>query len=362
MLEIKLPKCLTEKERNIIRGYNESILSVLTEEERNRKIPRFLASVDNPTRGPRYRPFKTLGDIDTDTECFDQKLYKGLLDAVKENSFCNAAPTPEITLLYFNGAYAMAIHSLNHKNPELYYEEHYRNIWWTGEVDADWGNRIDVTMEHICACMVYRILEYEKNPRYDLLLQEIKHLIENSYFVEHNTLDCFKLTEMGEDTPHTPPTSADTNTDSVEESEEASDEAHCEVNNILNEKVFKNVTLLQFKEEGGLEKWTALVNESIKDIEDHTLTSKINNTMLAVMYYFSTGWKTRKGIFKKTPPTTDLVYFFISRCDMKTSLAGKSILNKLNKLFDKNDKAEIKETEEIVKVRKIINEILNKNT
>ena len=202
MAEIKLPKCLTEKEANIIRDYNDLILSKLPEEERARKIPRFLASVDCPQRGPRYSPFKSIDDVETNTECFNKKLYLGLLDAYEANTYDNSLPTPEVVLMLFNGAYAMSIHALNHKNPELYYEEDYRNIWWTGKVDADFGNEIDVHMEHICACMIYRILEAENNPRYDVLLRKIKNVIKNSYFVQADTLDLFKHTEVSV----TPPT------------------------------------------------------------------------------------------------------------------------------------------------------------
>lgn len=206
MAEIKLPKCLTEKEANTIRDYNDLILSKLPEEERTRKIPRFLASVDCPQRGPRYSPFKSIDDVETNTECFNKKLYLGLLDAYEANTYDNSLPTPEVVLMLFNGAYAMSIHALNHKNPELYYEEDYRNIWWTGKVDADFGNEIDVHMEHICACMIYRILEAENNPRYDVLLRKIKNVIQNSYFVQADTLDLFKHTEVSV-TPPTPPSS-----------------------------------------------------------------------------------------------------------------------------------------------------------
>ena len=205
MVEIKLPKCLTEKEANLIRDYNDLILSKLPEEKRARMIPRFLASVDCPQRGPRYSPFKSIDDVETNTECFNKKLYMGLLDAYEANTYDNSLPTPEVVLMLFNGAYAMSIHALNHKNPELYYEKDYRNIWWTGKVDAELGNEIDVHMEHICACMIYRILEAENNPRYDVLLRKIKNLIKGSYFVEADTLDLFKHTIVSA-TPLTPTT------------------------------------------------------------------------------------------------------------------------------------------------------------
>ena len=205
MAEIKLPKCLTEKEANLIRDYNDLILSKLPEEKRARMIPRFLASEDCPQLGPRYSPFKSIDDVETNTECFNKKLYMGLLDAYEANTYDNSLPTPEVVLMLFNGAYAMSIHALNHKNPELYYEEDYRNIWWTGKVDADFGNEIDVHMEHICACMIYRILEAENNPRYDVLLRKIKNLIKGSNFVEADTLDLFKHTKVSA-TPPTPTT------------------------------------------------------------------------------------------------------------------------------------------------------------
>lgn len=205
MAEIKLPKCLTEKEANLIRDYNDLLLSKLPKEERVRKIPRFLASVDYPQQGPRYSPFKSIDDVETDTECFNKKLYMGLLDAYEANTWDNSLPTPETVLMLFNGAYAMSIHALNKKNPELYYEEDYRNIWWTGKIDADFGNEIDVHMEHICACMIYCILETENNPRYDLLLRKIKNLIKSSHFIQINTLDLFKHTKVSV-TPPTPAT------------------------------------------------------------------------------------------------------------------------------------------------------------
>lgn len=121
-----------------------------------------------------------------------------------------------------------------------------------------------------------------------------------------------------------------------------------------------NIPLLPFKEEGGLDKWASLVKEAVKDIEDHTLNSRLDNTMFAVMFYFSSGWKKRKGIFKKAPTTTALVHFFLYRCDFNPEkVKPKTLVNRLNDLF--KESKEIENTEEIERVKKKIQNIITKN-
>jgi hypothetical protein len=122
-----------------------------------------------------------------------------------------------------------------------------------------------------------------------------------------------------------------------------------------------NIPLLPFKEEGGLDKWASLVKEAVKDIEDHTLNSRLDNTMFAVMFYFSSGWKKRKGIFKKAPTTTALVHFFLYRCDFNPEkVKPKTLVNRLNELF-KGSK-DIENTDEIERVKKKIQNIITKNS
>lgn len=133
------------------------------------------------------------------------------------------------------------------------------------------------------------------------------------------------------------------------------------VNDSTPPKIQDNIPLLPFKEEGGLDKWASLVKEAVKDIEDHTLNSRLDNTMFAVMFYFSSGWMKRKGIFKKAPKTTALVHFFLYRCDFNPEkVKPKTLVNKLNDLF--KGAKDIENTDEIERVKKKIQNIITKNS
>ena len=267
-------------------------------------------------------------------------------------------------VFFFNRAYAIAIHILNHRYYSVYQLRTYLKIW-DDPIDTSVltehymyaFSHLDTELcKNICASMVYCILDHEDSPRPNDKLEEIEWLLQTSQN-GRDTLKVFReavasicATQEGannEQQPKADPPQQD------KEEETAPTLATKDV-------FFKNTALLQFKAAGGMEMWAGLVNEAIQDIVDHTLSSSLNNTMLAVMYYFASGWHKRKGIFKREPDVKQLVYFFLSRCAFQPTCAPKTLVNKLNELL-KGDK-KIKETDETEQVRKNIQKIIEKNS
>ncbi|MBO5675998.1 MAG: hypothetical protein J6S07_06725, partial [Bacteroidaceae bacterium] len=257
--------------------------------------------------------------------------------------------------LFFSRAYAYVLHALNIPRPEYDYKS-FKRLW-----EEDKELRGDaVQCELICACMVHCILDYEKDPHLLPLLQEIEWRLQASQRgVDLDTLKVFQeavaqsigATEepcQGEQQPKADPP--------LEEKEEETPPAPA-----TKDDYFHNTALVQFREAGGLEKWAGLVNEAIQDIADKTPCTRLDNTMLAVMYYFASGWRKRKGIFKKEPDGKQLVHFFLSRCAFsQPTVCGKSLVNKLNELL--NGDKRITETDETEEVRKKIKEIIGENS
>lgn len=363
MEELRLPKCLTEKERRGILEYNENILNNFAPAERGVVSKGIYVFRDKGIFWPyhEYSPWEDTLSLSFEEDTTNKALYKALLKIL---TLTQEGYEHGDIALFFSRAYAIALHTLN--NPDTVYGmKRYLAIWDT-PTDTScltelWGiyfSRLPTPLcKYICASMVYCILDNEDDSRPDELLEEIEWLLQAS----QDGIDTLKVFQekvataneqteentQGEEQPK-----ADTPLEKKEEETAPTD--------ATKDVFFKNTALLKFREEGGIEKWAGLVNEVIKDIEDHTLTSCLNNTMLAVMYYFASGWQKRKGIFINKPNVKQIVYFFLSRCAFQTKVRGKTLDNTLNDLL-KDDK-KIKETDETEQVRKKIQKILEKNS
>lgn len=257
-------------------------------------------------------------------------------------------------IIFFNRAYAYVLHAVNNTEPELAYGR-FSSLWMEDKM----LKKDRAQCEFICACMVHCILDYEKDPHLQPLLQEIEWRLQASKNgINMDTLKVLqeKVATANEQTEEN--TQGEEQPKAEPPLEKKKEEAA--PTDVTKDVFFKNTALLKFREEGGIEKWAGLVNEAIKDIEDHTLTSCLNNTMLAVMYYFASGWLKRKGIFINKPNVKQIVYFFLSRCAFQTKVRGKTLDNTLNDLL-KDDK-KIKETDETEQVRKRIQKIIEKNS
>ena len=364
-LKIRLPKCLTEIERRGILEYNESLLQNFDPNEREGMSKGIFVLRDD--RGifcpyPEYSPWVSVLSLSFE----EGTLNIALLDAVQKvlKQTAGGCEWGDL-MLFFNRAYAIATHVLN--NPDTVYtlksylkiwDNHYDTSVLSGCYGVHFSQLNSEVCKHICASMVFCILDNEDENRPEELLQEIEWLLLSSQR-GIDTLKMFKdavaaneQTEentQGEVHPQA-------NTPPLEDKEEEATRTDA-----TKDVFFKNTALLQFKEEGGIEKWARLANEAIKDIEDHTLTSSLSNTMLAVMYYFASGWLNRKGIFKIKPNVKQIVYFFLSRCDFHLQkVKGKTLVNKLNELL-KGDK-QIEETDDTEQVKKNIQKILAKKS
>lgn len=359
MEELRLPKCLTEKERRGILEYNETILDNFAPNEREgmrREI--FMPRDDKWIYCPfeEYSPWGSNMPLKFEENHMNKALDEALQKILTQKS---GGYEKGDLLLFFNRAYAIANHILNHGD-SVYTLKRYLAIWDTPTdtrlLTQLWGiyfSQIPTPLcKYICASMVFCILDHEDENRPEQLLQEIEWLLQTSQDGK-DTLKVFqeKVAAANEQTEE--------NTQGEEQPLEKKEEEATRTD-ATKDVCPPNTALLQFKEEGGIEKWAGLVNEAIKDIEDHTLTSSLSNTMLAVMYYFARGWLNRKGIFKKKPNVKQIVYFFLSRCAFNSAVCEKTLVNKLNELL-KGDK-EIVETDETEQVKENIQKILAKNS
>jgi hypothetical protein len=78
-------------------------------------------------------------------------------------------------IIFFNRAYAYVLYAVNNIQPELEYGS-FKRLW-----EEDKELRQDpVQCELICACMVHYILDYEKDPHLQPLLQEIEWRLQAS--------------------------------------------------------------------------------------------------------------------------------------------------------------------------------------
>ena len=365
MEELRLPKCLTEEERRGINKYNETTLNNFAPNEREgmrRGI--FMPRDDKWIYCPfeEYSPWGSVLSLSFEEDTVNKALCDALIEVLKlTQGGCERGDL----MIFFNRAYAIATHVLN--NPDIVYGlKRFLAIWDTPtdtrfltEFLGIYFSQIPTPLcKHICASMVYCILVHEDENRPEQLLQGIEWLLQTS----QDGIDTLKMfqekvaaanEQTEENTPSEEQPKAEPPLEKKEEEAAPTD--------ATKDVYFKNTALLQFKEEGGIEKWAGLVNEAIMNIDDHTLTSSLSNTMLAVMYYFASGWLNRKGIFKIKPNVKQIVYFFFSRCDFHLQkVKGKTIVNKLNVLL-KGDK-QIEETDETEQVKKNIQKILAKNS
>lgn len=362
MENIRLPKCLTEKERRGILEYHSSLLEKFAPASRLVVSNMIYMFRDKEKMWPyhEYSPWQDtlplIFEEGTVNKALDKALHKVLTLTQGGCEYGDIA-------LFFSRAYAISLHALNNVDTGNTLKR-YLAIWDT-TTDTScltelWGiyfSQLPTSLcKDICASMVYCILGYENENRPEQLLQDIEWLLQVSQDGK-DTLKVFQqeVANIGateENTPSEEQPKAEPPLEKKEEETAPTD--------VTKDVFFKNTALLKFREEGGIEKWAGLVNEAIKDIEDHTLTSCLNNTMLAVMYYFASGWQKRKGIFTNKPNVKQIVYFFLSRCAFQTKVRGKTLDNTLNDLL-KDDK-KIKETDETEQVRKRIQKIIEKNS
>lgn len=215
MEEIRLPKCLTESEAKIVKEYNEYIFGKIAESESGPlllsgpdvfihtkafKIPLKEYENDNSAINAikggsfgsdifterEYQPFKDVAYIDLTASSLNQSLYNSfrrvMIQKFGNNNIFD-------TIKFFNRSYAFAIFSLNNIYPELHYE-FWSNLW-----DEIYSEKDPYACELICCCMIYRILEYENEPRLNNLLEEIRWRLEASQCgINLETLEQFKIT------------------------------------------------------------------------------------------------------------------------------------------------------------------------
>lgn len=366
MEELRLPKCLTEEERRGILKYNEDILqnNFAPNEREGMSKEIYVLRDDRGIFCPysEYSPWISVLSLSFEEDTTNKALHNALLNVLRQTQ--EGCEYGDIAL-FFNRAYAIATHVLNNSD-SVYTLKSYLKIW---------DNHYDTTVlslhglrfsqlnselcKHICACMVHCILAYEKDPHLQPLLQEIEWRLQASKKgINMDTLKVFQeaVATANEQTEENTQGEEQPKADTPLEKEEQTAPTDA-----TKDVFFKNTALLKFREEGGIEKWASLVKEAVKDIEDHTLNSRLDNTMFAVMYYFASGWRKRKGIFINKPNVKQIVYFFLSRCAFQTKdVRGKTLDNKLNELL-KGDK-KIKETDETEQVRKKIQKIIEKNS
>lgn len=356
--KIRLPKWLTKEEAMYLEWYNNFYVKEATEQDLKVDIAceggsiflyhnsEFFAEGEYYPYWEMFRPNgPTCGTL-------NHVIERGLRHVLIKNF---GGYDVHDLAIYFSRAYAYVLHALNIVRPEYDYKS-FKRLW-----EEDKELRQDpVQCELICACMVHCILDYEKDPHLQPLLQEIEWRLQASKNgINMDTLKVFQeeVATANEQTEEN--TQGEEQLKAEPPLEKKKEEAA--PTDATKDVFFKNTALLKFREEGGIEKWAGLVNEAIKDIEDHTLTSCLNNTMLAVMYYFASGWLKRKGIFINKPNVKEIVYFFLSRCAFQTKdVREKTLVNKLNDLL-KDDK-KIKETDETEQVRKRIQKIIEKNS
>ena len=351
MEEIRLPKSLDDRCALEIKECYDNRLNV-TGSELELLLPNVW--VTNLCAFPSFRIIFANFFMRT-TNIGEHTIYNGIYDALRRVYIQRFdGITENLMMRFFGGALAMAIFCLNHHRPELYYSK-YCELW------QDNGVEDPKICEHISACMVYCILKYENDSRLQRILKDIQWRLKHSQNgINTDTLKMFEdavaqsigATEepcQDEQQPKAEPP--------LEEKEEETAPAPA-----TKDAYFRNTALVQFREARGLEKWAGLVKEAIQDIADKTLCTSLDNTMLAVMYYFASGWRNRKGIFeKKKPDGKQLVNFFLYHCDFPPpTVCGKSLVNKLNELL-KGDKR-ITETDETEEVRKKIQKIIKENS
>lgn len=187
MEELRLPKCLTEEERRGINEYNETILDNFAPNEREgmrREI--FMPRDDKWIYCPfeEYSPWGSTMPLKFEENHMNKALDEALRNVLTEKS---RGYEEGDLLLFFNRAYAIANHILNHGD-SVYTLKRYLAIWDTPTdtrlLTQLWGiyfSRLPTPLcKHICASMVFCILDHEDENRPDELLQEIEWLLQAS--------------------------------------------------------------------------------------------------------------------------------------------------------------------------------------
>ena len=203
--EIRLPKCLTQVEQESMRHYIDGVARKLEYAgETDYDIKRiFLLH-------KRYKPWIRYFDPFAEFfpyYCFILKegplnyALRETLEDVLTESFSEAWEEDDI-LCFFCRAYAMAIHSLNYPEPEGYYGI-FSELWQDEKLKRQIKNAVLIKMsltdydktqyELICACMVYCILEREKESNVKQLLHHIQLRLESSKSgINLETLETFR--------------------------------------------------------------------------------------------------------------------------------------------------------------------------
>lgn len=187
MEELRLPKCLTEKERRGILEYNETILDNFAPNEREgmrREI--FMPRDDKWIYCPfeDYSPWGSTMSFKFEENHMNKALYDAFEKILKQKS---GGHEEGDLLLFFNRAYAIANHILNHGD-SVYTLKRYLAIWDTPTdtrlLTQLWGiyfSQIPTPLcKYICASMVFCILDHEDENRPEQLLQEIEWLLQTS--------------------------------------------------------------------------------------------------------------------------------------------------------------------------------------
>lgn len=187
MEELRLPKCLTEKERRGILEYNETILDNFAPNEREgmrREI--FMPRDDKWIYCPfeDYSPWGSTMSFKFEENHMNKALDEALRKVLTEKS---GGHEEGDLLLFFNRAYAIANHILNHGD-SVYTLKRYLAIWDTPTdtrlLTQLWGiyfSQIPTPLcKYICASMVFCILDHEDENRPEQLLQEIEWLLQTS--------------------------------------------------------------------------------------------------------------------------------------------------------------------------------------
>ena len=186
MEELRLPKCLTEKERRGILEYNENILNNFAPAERGVVSKGIYVFRDKGIFWPyhEYSPWEDTLPLSFEEDTTNKALFKALLKIL---TLTQEGYEHGDIALFFSRAYAIALHTLN--NPDTVYGmKRYLAIWDT-PTDTScltelWGiyfSRLPTPLcKYICASMVYCILDNEDDSRPDELLQEIEWLLQAS--------------------------------------------------------------------------------------------------------------------------------------------------------------------------------------
>lgn len=186
MEELRLPKCLTEKERRGILEYNENILNNFAPAERGVVSKGIYVFRDKGIFWPyhEYSPWEDTLSLSFEEDTTNKALYKALRKIL---TLTQEGYEHGDIALFFSRAYAIALHTLN--NPDTVYGmKRYLAIWDT-PTDTScltelWGiyfSRLPTPLcKYICASMVYCILDNEDDSRPDELLEEIEWLLQAS--------------------------------------------------------------------------------------------------------------------------------------------------------------------------------------